>query len=52
MIAWLDEPLDATGGVIVTSPDGRIRIINTLDERFEALEPKLLIVAGKLLFES
>jgi vacuolar-type H+-ATPase subunit E/Vma4 len=49
-IEWAKEPIVAMGGAIVSSTDGRTRIINTLDERFEALEPKLLIEAGKLLF--
>ena len=49
-IQWAREPIEAIGGAIISSSDGRRRIINTLDERFEALEPKLLIEAGKLLF--
>jgi V/A-type H+-transporting ATPase subunit E len=44
------EPMQALGGVVVSSKDGKARIINTLDQRFEALEPKLLIEAGKILF--
>jgi vacuolar-type H+-ATPase subunit E/Vma4 len=35
---------------MVSSRDGKTRIANTLDERFEALESKLLIEAGKVLF--
>ena len=49
-IEWSKEPIEAAGGVIVSSPDGKTRIVNTLDERFDALEPKLLIEAGKSLF--
>jgi V/A-type H+-transporting ATPase subunit E len=49
-IEWSSEPIDALGGAIVSSRDGRTRIVNTFDERFEALESKLLIEAGKLLF--
>jgi vacuolar-type H+-ATPase subunit E/Vma4 len=49
-VEWAKEPIQAMGGAIVSSTDGRRRIINTFDERFEALEPKLLIEAGKQLF--
>jgi len=49
-IEWSKEPIVAAGGVIVSSPDGKTRIVNTLDERFDAMEPKLLIEAGKSLF--
>jgi len=45
------EPIPALGGIIVSSTDGKTRIINTLDQRFEALEPRLLIEAGKILFD-
>lgn len=44
------EPIRALGGVVVSSKDGRSRIVNTLDQRFEALESRLLIEAGKTLF--
>ncbi len=49
-VEWSKEPIEALGGAIVSSIDGRTRIVNTLDQRLEALEPKLLIEAGKLLF--
>jgi len=49
-VEWAKEPIEATGGTIVSSPDGKTKIVNTLDERFSAMEPKLLIEAGKLLF--
>jgi len=49
-IEWSKEPIEAAGGAIVSSPDGKTRIVNTLDERFDALESKLLIEAGKSLF--
>jgi V/A-type H+-transporting ATPase subunit E len=45
------EPIQALGGIIVSSTDGKTRIVNTLDQRFEALEPRLLIEAGKILFD-
>jgi V-type H+-transporting ATPase subunit E len=50
-IEWSKELLDISGGAVVSSVDGRTRIVNTLEERFEAFEPKLLIEAGRLLFE-
>ncbi len=49
-IEFSKEPIVASGGVIVSSIDGKTRIVNTLDQRFEALESKLLIEAGKILF--
>jgi len=49
-IEWAKEPLETSGGVIISSNDGKTRIVNTLDQRFEALESKLLIEAGKSLF--
>jgi vacuolar-type H+-ATPase subunit E/Vma4 len=50
-IEWSKEPLDTAGGAVISSIDGRTRILNTLEERFQALEPQLLIEAGKLLFK-
>lgn len=44
------EPIEALGGAVVSSKDGKTRIVNTLDQRFEALEPDLLIQASKILF--
>jgi len=49
-IEWSREPIAASGGAIISSSDGRVRIVSTLDQRLEALEPKLLIEAGKTLF--
>jgi V/A-type H+-transporting ATPase subunit E len=49
-VEWANEPIDALGGAVLSSKDGKTRIPNTLDQRFEALEPKLLIEAGKVLF--
>ena len=48
-IEFSKQPIAASGGAIVSSTDGRTRIVNTLDQRFEAMEPKLLIEAGKIL---
>jgi vacuolar-type H+-ATPase subunit E/Vma4 len=44
------EPIHALGGAIISSKDGKTRIVSTLDQRFEALEPDLLIQASKILF--
>lgn len=44
------EPTEALGGAVVSSKDGKTRILNTLDQRFEAFEPDLLIQASKILF--
>ena len=49
-IEWSREPIEGLGGATVSSIDGRTRIVNTIDQRFEALESKLLVEAGKLLF--
>jgi len=49
-VEWSKEPIEATGGTVISSLDGKIRIVNTLDQRFEALEPKLLIEARASLF--
>lgn len=42
--------IPSSGGVIISNSDGKIRIVNTLEQRFAAMEPKLLIEAGHLLF--
>jgi vacuolar-type H+-ATPase subunit E/Vma4 len=44
------NPISCSGGAVVSSPDNRIRIVSTFEQRFEALEPRLLIEAGRLLF--
>jgi vacuolar-type H+-ATPase subunit E/Vma4 len=49
-VEWAREAIAASGGAIISSHDGMIRIVNTLDQRLEALESKLLIEAGKSLF--
>ena len=49
-VEWSKAPIAALGGAIISSPDGMIRIVNTLDQRLEALESRLLIEAGKSLF--
>lgn len=50
-IAWSKDALDIIGGAVVSISDGKIRIVNTIDQLLEAVEPKLLIEAGGLLFE-
>lgn len=49
-IEWSKQPIDALGGAIISSADGRTRIVSTLDQRFNALEEKLLVEAGRILF--
>ena len=49
-VEWSKEPISAFGGAIISNLDGNVRIVNTLDQRLEALETKLLIEAGKSLF--
>ena len=44
------EPILASGGIVVGSEDDKIKVVNTFEQRFEALEPKMLIEAGRLLF--
>ena len=45
-----EAPIPSSGGVVVSNADETIRIINTFEQRFEAMEQKLLIEAGHLLF--
>ncbi|HKM74786.1 MAG TPA: V-type ATP synthase subunit E family protein [Candidatus Bathyarchaeia archaeon] len=49
-IEFAREPIDSAGGVIISNNDGTVRIVNTFEQRYEALEARLLIEAGKLLF--
>jgi vacuolar-type H+-ATPase subunit E/Vma4 len=49
-VEWSKQPIEATGGVIISSLDGKIRIVNTLDQRFDAFEPRLLVEARASLF--
>jgi len=44
------RPIEASGGAVISSQNGKIRMVNTLDQRFEALESKLLVEARKSLF--
>ena len=45
------KKFDCSGGVIVESIDGKIRIDNTYDTRFEMLLPRILPEIDKELFE-
>jgi len=49
-VEWAKEPIEAIGGAVISSVDTRTRIVNTIDQKFEALESTLLIEAGKSLF--
>jgi vacuolar-type H+-ATPase subunit E/Vma4 len=49
-VNFSEGPIGSYGGVVISSIDGKTRVVNTLDQRFEALESKLLIEAGKILF--
>jgi len=49
-VEFAQQPIDTAGGVIISNTDGTIRIVNTFEQRYEALEARLLIEAGKLLF--
>jgi len=49
-IEWAKEHIESSGGATISSPDGRTRIVSTLNERFDALEAKLLVEAGRILF--
>lgn len=51
-IVWSKESIEAIGGAIVSNLDGKIRINSTLDQKFQALESKLLTEAGRLLFRN
>ena len=49
-VEWSKNPIEALGGAIVSNADGKIRIVSTLDQKFEALGSKLLTGAGRTLF--
>src|SRR5271167_186822 len=49
-VEFAQEPIDTAGGVIISNTNGTIKIVNTFEQRYEALEARLLIEAGKLLF--
>lgn len=47
-----DTPLDAAGGLIASSADGEIVVLNTLESRLEKARDKLKLVIANALFES
>jgi len=49
-IEYAREPLETSGGAIVANNDGKIRIVTTIEQIFEALESKMLVEAGNVLF--
>ena len=49
-VEWASEPIETIGGAVISSVDAKTRIVNTLDQKFEALESTLLMEAGKTLF--
>jgi vacuolar-type H+-ATPase subunit E/Vma4 len=51
-IVWSKDPIEALGGAIISNVDGKIRINSTFDQKFQALESKLLTEAGRLLFRN
>jgi vacuolar-type H+-ATPase subunit E/Vma4 len=49
-ISWNENSLDALGGAVVSTEDGKISFNNTLDARFERVERKLFFEVAKILF--
>jgi len=47
-----DEPVETTGGAVVTSEDGKVRVDCTLEARLELMKPQLLAEISKILFLS
>lgn len=47
-----NEPIEALGGAVVTSEDGRMRADCTLDAKLELMEARLLAQISKILFAS
>jgi V/A-type H+-transporting ATPase subunit E len=45
-----DTPLDASGGLIVSSPDGQITVSNTFESRLERARDHLRLEISKALF--
>ncbi len=45
-----DKPINIIGGVIVKSPDGKIVVDNTLENRLNTLKPNLRVKIANLLF--
>lgn len=47
-----DLPLEAHGGVVVSSPDGRIVVSNTFESRLIRAQDRLRMEVSKVLFEA
>lgn len=47
-----DEPIETTGGAVVTSQDNKVRADCTLEARLELMRPQLLAEISRILFPS
>ena len=47
-----DMPVETTGGAVVASEDGKVRVDCTLEARLELMKPQLLAEISKILFPS
>ena len=47
-----DEPIETTGGAVVTSQDNKVRVDCTLEARLELMRPQLLAEVSRILFPS
>ena len=47
-----DEPIETTGGAVVTSQDNKVRVDCTLEARLELINPQLLAEISRILFLS
>jgi vacuolar-type H+-ATPase subunit E/Vma4 len=47
-----DEPIETTGGAVVTSQDGTMRVDCTLEAKLELMKTQLLVEMSKMLFAS
>ena len=47
-----DEPIETTGGAVVTSQDNKVRVDCTLEARLELMRPQLLAEISRILFPS
>jgi vacuolar-type H+-ATPase subunit E/Vma4 len=47
-----DEPVETTGGAVVTSQDNKVRADCTLEARLELMRPRLLAEVSRILFPS
>jgi vacuolar-type H+-ATPase subunit E/Vma4 len=47
-----DEPIETTGGAVVTSQDNKVRANCTLEARLELMRPQLLAEVSRILFPS